>query len=151
MTAKWDRRFLELARHIGSWSKDPNEKVGAVAVDSKRNILATGYNGFPRGIKDLPERMNNRELKNKLVVHAEANVVAVGGQKLLNSCLYVTRHPCAICAGLIVQSGIARVVFSHKDLELSKWKESHAFGALLLEEAGVFLFRMSMPDEGEQA
>src|ERR1051326_2813900 len=53
---KWDRRFLELAKHVSSWSKDPSTKVGAVIVDANRRVVATGYNGFPRGVEDTPER-----------------------------------------------------------------------------------------------
>jgi dCMP deaminase len=75
MTEKWDRRFLDLAKHISEWSLDPSTKVGAVAVKDRR-VLATGYNGLPRGIADLPGRLNNRDEKYLRTVHAEANIVA---------------------------------------------------------------------------
>ena len=51
MESKWDKRFMRVAREISSWSKDPSKQIGAVAVNSDRRILATGYNGFPQGIK----------------------------------------------------------------------------------------------------
>ena len=53
MSDKWDVRFVELAMHIANWSKDPSTKVGCVVVGEDREIRSTGFNGFPRGIKDL--------------------------------------------------------------------------------------------------
>ena len=73
--SKWDKRYIELAKQISTWSKDPSRKIGAVAVGSKGQILSQGYNGFPRGILDLQERYDNREVKYKHVVHAEMNVI----------------------------------------------------------------------------
>ena len=59
ISSAWDRKFLALAQHISTWSKDPSKQVGAVAVGNNRNILATGYNGFPKGIMDTEERLND--------------------------------------------------------------------------------------------
>jgi len=50
MGLKWDQRYLKLAEEVASWSKDPSRKIGAVAVGAKGQVLAQGYNGFPRGI-----------------------------------------------------------------------------------------------------
>ncbi len=47
MSAKWDGRFLNLAKHISEWSKDPSTKVGCVVVGIDREIRSTGFNGFP--------------------------------------------------------------------------------------------------------
>ena len=47
MSAKWDHRFLDLATHIASWSKDPSTKVGCVVVGSDREIRSTGFGGSP--------------------------------------------------------------------------------------------------------
>ena len=71
---KWDGRFLDIAREISTWSKDPSRKIGAIAVRD-RKILATGYNGFPKGIEDTPCRLNIREIKYQYVVHAEMNCI----------------------------------------------------------------------------
>ena len=57
MSEKWDRRFLDLAAHISTWSKDPSTKVGCVVVGEDREIRSTGFNGFPRGIEDDEERL----------------------------------------------------------------------------------------------
>ena len=51
-STKWDNRFLVLAKLIGSWSKDPSTKVGAVIVDQDNKIVSVGYNGFPKNISD---------------------------------------------------------------------------------------------------
>ena len=70
---KWDSRFLKLAREVSKWSKDPSTQVGAIAVKD-RQILATGYNGFPKGIEDKEQTLNNRESKLRLKVHGEMNM-----------------------------------------------------------------------------
>ena len=57
MSEKWDFRFIELARHIALWSKDPSTKVGCVVVGEDREIRSTGFNGFPRGIDDDEDRL----------------------------------------------------------------------------------------------
>ena len=57
MSDKWDKRFLDLAKHISDWSKDPSTKVGCIVVGEDREIRSTGFNGFPRGIEDKQERL----------------------------------------------------------------------------------------------
>ena len=65
--SKWDRRFLELAKQISTWSKDPSTQVGCVVVGPDREIRSTGFNGLPRGIDDTDERLNNREKKYPMI------------------------------------------------------------------------------------
>ena len=92
---KWDGRFLDIAREISTWSKDPSRKIGAIAVRD-RKILATGYNGFPKGIEDTPSRLNIREIKYQYVVHAEMNCIynaAENGVSLRDSTLYIFGLP----------------------------------------------------------
>ena len=72
---KWYKRYLKLAAEVATWSKDPNTQVGAVVVGSKGQILSQGYNGFPRGINDTSKRLNDRDTKLSLVVHAEMNAI----------------------------------------------------------------------------
>ena len=98
MTSKWDIRFIELARHISGWSKDPSTKVGCVVVGEDREIRSTGFNGFPRGIDDDPERLADREKKYPLICHAEENAImhaARIGVSLKDSTAYVTWPPCS--------------------------------------------------------
>jgi dCMP deaminase len=75
MSYKWDCRYLKLAKEIAQWSLDPSTKIGAVAVGLKGQVLSQGFNGFPRGIKDLEIRLNNRETKYKFIVHGEMNMI----------------------------------------------------------------------------
>ena len=110
MSNKWDLRYLELARTVGTWSKDPSSQIGAVAVGSKGQVLAQGYNGFPRGIFDGGARLNDRELKYKYIVHAEQNLIynaTYNGVSLDQSTIYVTGLPvCYECAKGVIQVGI---------------------------------------------
>ena len=71
----WDQRFLDLAEHIAQWSKDPRTKVGAVIVDEKKRVVSVGYNGFPRGVDDNPDRYEDRTAKLLFVAHAERNAL----------------------------------------------------------------------------
>ncbi len=59
---KWDRRYLEMAELVASWSKDPNAQVGAVIVRDNR-VVATGFNGFPAEVEDLDERLGDKKKK----------------------------------------------------------------------------------------
>lgn len=140
MYDKWDKRYLELAKHIASWSKDPSRKIGSVAVGHNGEVLAQGYNGFPRDIEDLPERYNDRPTKYKYVVHAEMNVIynsSWNGVSLAGSTLYVHGLPvCSDCAKGIIQVGIERVVMVDQVIP-EDWKNSAAQTFEMFDEAGV--------------
>jgi dCMP deaminase len=71
---KWDKNFLELAKTVSTFSKDPSTQVGAVIVDDDKRVISIGYNGFPKGVRD-DHRLDNRELKYEMIVHAEANAL----------------------------------------------------------------------------
>ena len=122
---KWDRRFMELAWVISNWAScfKPNRKIGCVIVKNKR-IVTTGYNGAPAGIKTCVER--GECLRNKLgipsgtraefcyAVHAEQNAIiqaAKLGSSIEGATLYCTHQPCVLCAKMIVNAGIKRVVY----------------------------------------
>lgn len=139
MSDKWDRRYLELAKHISTWSKDPSTQVGAVIV-SNNKIVATGFNGFPRDVDDDPERYKNRELKNKLIVHAEINAILQAGHECSYAHIYVSvPFCCSECTKAIIQSGISRIVaYDNADKELLKrWEESIKLSQLMLDESGI--------------
>ena len=140
MADKWEMRFLNVAREISTWSKDPSKQIGAVAVNSDRRILATGYNGFPKGIEDTPERYENRELKYGLVVHAEMNCIynaTFNGISLKDATLYVWGLPvCSDCAKGIIQVGINRIVMATGDVP-DKWSASSDKADEMFSEAGI--------------
>lgn len=142
----WHNKYLGIAEHISSWSKDPSKKVGAIAVGGVGQILATGYNGFPRGIEDSEKRLNNREEKYRLVVHAEMNCIynaTHNGVSLKGATLYVWGLPvCSECAKGIIQVGVDRVVIPYYNNVPDKWKESFKDTLELFHEAGVDCIEM---------
>ena len=107
---KWDVRFLQMATFVSSWSKDPSTQVGAVIADKDNRMIGLGYNGFPRGVAD-DHRLQDREQKYKLVIHAEENAI-LNSTATTHGCTIFSSHPpCLHCAGMLKQAGIARVVF----------------------------------------
>lgn len=140
MNLKWDKRYLKLAQEVSTWSKDPSRKIGAVAVGHKGQVLSQGFNGFPRGINDSRDRLENRETKYKFVVHAEMNVIynaCYNGVSLDGATLYVTGLPvCSNCSLGVVQVGIRRVVMPKQEIPES-WNDSWKLSRRVFYEAGV--------------
>ncbi|MEZ4599100.1 MAG: cytidine/deoxycytidylate deaminase family protein [Syntrophotaleaceae bacterium] len=118
----WEEYFMEIARLVGSRSTCLRRQVGAVLVKDK-NILATGYNGTPSGIRHCQEigclraRLSvpsgeRHELCRGL--HAEQNAIiqaAKHGVNISGATLYCTNSPCIICSKMIINAGIVRIVF----------------------------------------
>ena len=140
LSSKWDLRYLQLAKEVSSWSKDPSTQIGAIAVGTKGQVLSQGYNGFPRGIEDRVSYYENRETKYKYVVHAEMNVIynaTYNGVSLDGATLYVTGLPvCSDCAKGIIQVGIRRVVMIEQNVP-QKWIESWKTTAGMFEQANI--------------
>jgi len=137
---KWDKRYMEMARLVATWSKDPSSKIGAVAVSPKGQVLSTGYNGFPRNIEDTDERLTDRSLKYKYIVHAEKNVIynaTYNGVALDGATIYVSGLPCCDqCALGITQVGVKRVVMDG-DPTNPRWAESWELSKSIFNEANV--------------
>ena len=122
MRPSWDKYFMDIATLVASRSTCLRRKVGACVVRDRR-ILSTGYNGAPSGITHcedigcLRERLKvpsgeRHELCRGL--HAEQNAIiqaAKIGVSLENAVIYITNHPCFICAKMIINSGIKKVVY----------------------------------------
>ena len=135
---KWDRRFMELAKLVAGWSKDPSSTVGAVIVRPDRTICSVGFNGLPRGVEDHPERLLDRDKKLQYMVHAEANAILSAREPLNNYSLYVWPfHPCCHCAAAIIQSGIKEV--HCPDTIVLRWSESFDVAKVMFAEADVTL------------
>ena len=111
----WNQRFMDLAHHVADWSKDPSTKVGAVIVNDNKQVLGLGYNGFPRGVYDCPERYNNRSIKLLFVAHAERNALDNAFGDTRGATLYTTLFPCNECAKGIIQKGIGTIVTPQPD------------------------------------
>tara|TARA_B110000495_G_scaffold150705_1_gene133629 strand:- start:506 stop:955 length:450 start_codon:yes stop_codon:yes gene_type:complete len=139
MSIKWDTRFLELSESIATWSKDPSRGVGAVIVSPMKQVLATGYNGLPRGVEDHPERLE-RPVKYDLIVHAEMNAIiqcARNGITPVGATMYSSFSPCIHCTLSIVQAGIARVVTRAIAEGDAHWNESLEKSISMLKEVGI--------------
>jgi dCMP deaminase len=111
----WDDYYLQICRMVGARSKDPNTKLGCIIVGPAKEIRTTGYNSFPRHIRDdVPERLVRPE-KYLWIEHAERNAIynaARCGTQTEGCTLYVEIMPCMDCARAIVQAGIVEVVVS---------------------------------------
>ncbi len=135
---KWDKRFLRLAQHVSLWSKDPSTKVGAVLVDNERRIISLGFNGFPKNVEDTTVRLENRELKYKLIVHAEINAILFADQTLKDAKLYTYPfQPCSRCTAQILQTDISQIITYPSDIE--RWQEDFDQAQVMLDEANIHL------------
>lgn len=139
MADKWDRRFLWLAEQIGTWSKDPSTKVGAVIVRPNRTICSVGYNGFPRNMNDDEALYKDRNVKYSRTIHAEINAILNSNEDVEGYALYTHPFfPCDRCAVHIIQSGINRVVAPVMPAELiERWQASLNLAVGYFREAGV--------------
>ena len=125
MFDKWDHRFMEMAHLVSTWAScyQQDRKIGAVIVRDKR-VMTTGYNGAPQGVRTCVDR--GECLRKKLgipsgtrhemcyAVHAEQNAIiqaAKLGVSIEGATLYCTHQPCILCAKMIVNAGIVRVVY----------------------------------------
>jgi len=146
--AMWDKRFMDLAKNVASWSScvRKGRQVGAVIVKNKR-ILTTGYNGAPAGVMSCKER--GFCLRDKLnipsgtraemcyAIHAEQNAViqaAKMGVKVEGATIYVTHQPCSVCTRILINAGISRIVYEQEYPD--------AFSLELLKEAGIELVHL---------
>lgn len=150
MSERWDRHFLERCILNARMSKDPRTQIGCVIVGPHHEQRADGFNGFPRGIEDTSERLNDRDMKMRLIVHAERNAICNAariGTPLLGSTLYLAATdntgmvwggpPCTACVIELIQAGIASVVSFPVKPVPSKWHEDLAFAREVLAEAGI--------------
>ena len=144
---KWDKRFMDMARLVAGWSScfQPNREIGAVIVRDKR-VMTTGYNGAPQGIRTCKER--GECLRRKLnipsgtrteicyAIHAEQNAViqaAKLGVSIDGGTCYCTHQPCSVCARILVNAGIKRIVYDQGYPD--------AFSLEILNEADIVLDR----------
>lgn len=139
----WDVRFIELAKHIAEFSKDPSTKVGSVIIDRYRRIVSVGYNGLPRNIMDSHERLMDRQVKYLMTIHAEINAILFAQRDLAGCTLYTWPFmSCSNCAAVVIQSGISRHVAPYSDNP--RWAKSQQLAMNMLHEAGVELTLLSL-------
>lgn len=130
---KWDRRMLDLAHLVASWSKDPSTKVGAVIADAQHRVVSLGFNGPPSRV---PDGEMGRDKKLAITIHAEENALLFAQQNLVDCTMYVTHPPCARCASKIIQMGVLRVVAVKAPSEFeSRWADSIKMAEDLMRDA----------------
>ena len=144
----WDQYYLDICKVVAQRSKDPNTQIGSVIVGPNHEIRSTGYNSFPRGIRDdVPERLA-RPAKYLWIEHAERNAIcnaARAGTATEGCTIYVEIMPCMDCARAVVQAGIVQVVVSAERMSQysSQYYDEH-FGMVetLFAEAKVVVRRV---------
>lgn len=134
---EWDLRLFALAGIAAGWSKDPRRKVGSVVVSADRRQFSPGYNGFPRGTPDTKQHLMDDNVRQQLMVHGEINSIVNSPFDVAGCTLYTTKYPCHVCAGIIVNSGIVRVVCPPGDPDHRQWGVSYRAAAGILYNAGV--------------
>lgn len=129
---------MDMARHVAKLSKDPSTQVGAVIFDEKRRLVSSGYNGFARGVADMPERLGNRDIKYRMTLHAEKNAIMFATGSLEGATIVVTHPCCAQCAAQIIQAGISHVIYPTPDEAFTdRWCEDLLLSQVQFNEAGV--------------
>lgn len=142
---KWDKRFLDLAELISTWSKDPSTKCGAVIVRPDKSIASTGFNGFPKGCNDAPELYADRSEKYQRVIHAEQNALLLANEDVTGCTMYTfppsRSGACDRCAAHIIQAGIKKIVhYGPRSGEMfggGRWIDSEDRAIKLFDEAGL--------------
>lgn len=161
---KKDRHWLKMSVHASEQSKDPSTRVGSFILGPDYEVRSSGYNGFPRGVKD-DHRLQDRETKLNLVVHAELNALLAAarvGTPLKGCTLFLAATddsgmvwggpPCTRCSVHIIQSGIDEIVSYKPKAVPSRWAADLAVARGILDEAGI-LYREYAPlvlDEGRR-
>jgi dCMP deaminase len=146
---EWDERFYGMAQYVAErFSKDPQRKVGAVLVSPDRRQTQVGYNGFPTGTPDVKAHLLDETTRQNLMVHAELNAVTQARFEVRGSTLYVTKFPCNVCAGVIANMGVARVVAPRPNYGSSQWGLRYRAAWQILQAAKVEVTTVREPTNG---
>lgn len=137
---KWDHRFMQTAKLVSTWSKDPSTQCGAVIANSvNHRLVSIGFNGYACGMKD--NDLDNRELKYEKIIHAEVNAILFARDTVQGYFMYVyPLPPCARCMSVIIQSGISRIVtVKPKGSVKERWNKSNKIAFDMAKEVGIII------------
>jgi dCMP deaminase len=139
VNSKWDARFLELARLVSTWSKDPSTKTGAALVAPDKRVVSVGFNGFPRAMYDKPEFYADRDTKLSRVVHCEINALIFAREPLHNTTLYTWPFmSCDRCVVQMLQAGVTHFVAPQPTQDqLARWGAAFIKTKAYIEECGA--------------
>jgi dCMP deaminase len=142
---KWDKRFLEMAKLVSTWSKDPSTKVGAVIVRDTKFVVSVGFNGFPKQMSDDEELYSNREDKYSRIVHGEINALIHSNTSVAGCTLYTYPFiPCDRCCVQMIQAGISRMVAPLPSIDsLTRWGDSFKKTKRYCSEAQVSIVELN--------
>jgi dCMP deaminase len=128
-----------MAKLVSTFSKDPSTQTGAVIVRPDKSVASVGYNGFPRGMSDYPELLENREEKYSRIVHCEINALIHANERVVGHTLYTVPFlSCERCCVQMLQAGIARFVAPKATPEqLTRWGAAFDRTKRYCQEVGV--------------
>jgi dCMP deaminase len=106
----WDTYFIALAFLSSTRSLDPSTKHGCVITDEHHRILSIGYNGPPRNMHDEQVPLGRPD-KYPFMIHAEENAILSCNTSMEGSVAYITGHPCHKCFRMLIQKGVAKIVY----------------------------------------
>ena len=135
--SKWPKLYLEQAKTIANWSKDPSTKVGCVIVDQHWRPVSQGFNGFPAKC-DESFMTYERPMKYHLILHAEQNALAHAHCDLMNHIAITTHAPCETCLKLMAAHGIKVIMYGDVGpIQARGTKEQKEAIALLVGATGM--------------
>ena len=149
----WDKYFMEMAYFVAKRSTCLRRQVGAVIVKNK-HVLATGYNGSPKGITHcldggcLRTKLNipsGQRAELCVALHAEQNAIiqsAYHGIAIEGAEIYCTTHPCSICAKMLINAGIKKIYY------VEGYPDD--LGKQLLDEAGLERVQLDLENENPE-
>lgn len=137
MRVHWHKRYMDMAKLVASWSKDPSSQVGAVIVNDKKIVVGMGYNGFARGVGDHDFMYKDRSIKYEVVIHAEINAILNATGSVENCIIYTTHPPCSRCTAVLIQSGLRGCMYDlQSDEFMERFAESLKLSNLQARDAG---------------
>lgn len=145
LSDKWKNYFIKSLLLTRDLSKDNETSVGALIIDiEKKVIISSGFNGLPRGVKDLPERLTRPD-KYMYTIHAEINAILTAqnlGRSIKGKTMLTTLAPCCHCTSVICQSGIAEVISPKFDLSHISCGAGYKASIEMLNESGVIFLEL---------
>jgi dCMP deaminase len=149
----WEIYFMDITELVARRSTCTRRSVGAIIVKDKR-ILSTGYNGAPSGVRHcidvgcLREELNVASgQRHELCrgIHAEQNAIiqaALHGVSIKDATLYCTNLPCSICAKMIINAGIKKIIY--------RSGYADQMSAEMLNEAGIDVSKLEASGQEEE-
>jgi dCMP deaminase len=140
---KWIHYYLKLAVTVSEQSRDPSTKCGAILVNNNKDIVATGFNGFPERVEDNDEWLNDREFKYAAIIHAEMNAILRCPVPTRGLHMFMTAPPCSNCAKHIIAAGISSIYWLKPPVEFAKrWEVELNRSKILYEVAKLPFFEL---------